>query len=75
MMILIDWWKLGIRDAYNNIVQQLLYNDADTQSSSYDVLHNWTKYLYDMNPHQTGMMAQIRHFRGKKIRTNINCYR
>jgi RHS repeat-associated protein len=42
------------RDAYNNIVQQILYNDANAQVSSFDALHNETKYLYDRNLRQAG---------------------
>lgn len=42
------------RDADNKIKQQILYNDADAQSSSYDALHNRIQYLYDKNLRQIG---------------------
>ena len=43
-----------VRDAYEHVVQKLLYNDADAQISSFDALHNETKYLYDKNLRQAG---------------------
>ena len=42
------------RDADNNIVQQILYNDNDTQSCSFDALGNETQFLYDHNLRQIG---------------------
>ncbi|MDF2540146.1 MAG: repeat-associated core domain protein, partial [Herbinix sp.] len=42
------------RDAYNNVIEQLIYNDADTQIYSYDALNNRTEFLYDRNMRQTG---------------------
>jgi RHS repeat-associated protein len=35
-------------------VQQLLYNDANAQISSYDAMHNRTQFLYDKNMRQSG---------------------
>lgn len=43
-----------VRDSYGNVIQQLLYNDANAQTSSYDALHNRTQYLYDKNLRQAG---------------------
>jgi len=43
-----------VRDSTNNIVQQILYNDANAQISSYDALHNRTQFLYDKNLRQAG---------------------
>ena len=45
-----------VRDAYDNIVQQILYNDANAQVSSYDALHHQTRYLYDKNLRQAGII-------------------
>ena len=42
------------RDAYNLIIQQLEYNDANAQIAVYDALRNKTVYLYDKNLRQTG---------------------
>jgi RHS repeat-associated protein len=42
------------RDAYDHVVKQLEYNDADVQIVSYDALNNKTEFLYDKNLHQTG---------------------
>jgi RHS repeat-associated protein len=36
------------------LVQQLLYNNADAQTSSFDALHNKTSFQYDRNLRQTG---------------------
>ncbi len=41
------------RDAYNRIIKQLEYNDANTQITAYDALRNKTVYLYDKNLRQT----------------------
>ncbi|TAH64470.1 MAG: hypothetical protein EWM47_12530, partial [Anaerolineaceae bacterium] len=43
-----------VRDAYDTIVQQLIYNDANAQESSYDALGNETGFHYDKNLRQTG---------------------
>ncbi len=42
------------RDAYDHVIKQLEYNDADAQTASYDALHNKTAYLYDKNLRQVG---------------------
>ncbi len=42
------------RDAYDHIVKQLNYNDADVQIASYDALNNKTEFLYDKNLRQIG---------------------
>jgi YD repeat-containing protein len=42
------------RYGLNHIVKQLRYNNANVQISSFDALHNETRYLYDRNLRQTG---------------------
>jgi RHS repeat-associated protein len=42
------------RDAYDHVIKQLGYNDADVQIASYDALNNKTEFLYDKNLRQTG---------------------
>ena len=42
------------KDALGNVVQQLEYNDANTQLYSYDALQNKTTYLYDRNMRNIG---------------------
>jgi len=42
------------RDAYDHVVKQLEYNDADVQIASYDALDNKTEFLYDKNLRPTG---------------------
>jgi RHS repeat-associated protein len=42
------------RDAYNHVIKQLEYNDADVQIASYDAMNNKTEFLYDKNLRQTG---------------------
>ena len=41
-----------VKDAYGCIVQQLMYNDANAQESSFDALGNETIYHYDRNLRQ-----------------------
>lgn len=43
-----------VRDVYGAIIQQLIYNDANAQESSYDALGNETRFHYDRNPRQSG---------------------
>jgi YD repeat-containing protein len=42
------------RDAYDHVVKQLAYNDADVQTAAYDVLNNKTEFIYDKNLRQIG---------------------
>jgi RHS repeat-associated protein len=42
------------RDAYDHVVKQLAYNDADVQIAAYDALNNKTEFIYDKNLRQVG---------------------
>lgn len=43
-----------VRDAYGAVVQQLIYNDANAQESSFDALGNEIRFHYDKNLRQIG---------------------
>ena len=43
-----------IRDFNGEIIQQILYNDANAQTVSYDALHHKTEFLYDKDLRRTG---------------------
>jgi RHS repeat-associated protein len=42
------------RDAYDHVVKQLAYNDAEVKTAAYDALNNKTEFIYDKNLRQVG---------------------